>query len=67
MSPRGAGRKLPCPGGRLDLLPSWRPSPDAVACLGHGREVTDDEAFRFGGPGLRTDGPFLEPSYRFRN
>jgi hypothetical protein len=32
---------------RLDLLLSWRPSPGTVAFLGYGREVTDEEAFRF--------------------
>lgn len=37
------------------------------AFLGYGREVTDDEAFRFDGLGPRTDGLFLKLSYLFRN
>lgn len=52
---------------RLDLLLSWRPSPGTVAFLGYGREVTDDEAFRFDGLAPRTDGVFLKLSYLFRN
>jgi hypothetical protein len=52
---------------RLDLLLSWRPSPGTVAFLGYGREVTDDEAFRFDGLAPRTDGLFLKLSYLFRN
>ena len=52
---------------RLDLLLSWRPSPGTVAFLGYGREVTDDEAFRFTGLAPRTDGLFLKLSYLFRN
>jgi hypothetical protein len=38
-----------------------------VAVLGYGREVTDDEAFRFDGLAPRTDGLFLKLSYLFRN
>jgi len=52
---------------RLDLLLSWRPSPGTVAFLGYGREVTDDEAFRFDGLAPRSDGLFLKLSYLFRN
>ena len=52
---------------RLDLLLSWQPSPGTVAFLGYGREVTDDEAFRFDGLAPRTDGLFLKLSYLFRN
>lgn len=52
---------------RLDLLLSWRPSPGTVAFLGYGREVTDDEAFRFDGLAPRADGLFLKLSYLFRN
>jgi len=52
---------------RLDLLLSWRPSPGTVAFLGYGREVMDDEAFRFDGLAPRTDGLFLKLSYLFRN
>jgi hypothetical protein len=51
---------------RLDLLLSWRPSPGTVAFLGYGREVSDDEAFRFDGLAPRTDGLFLKLSYLFR-
>jgi hypothetical protein len=52
---------------RLDLLLSWRPTPGTAAFLGYGREVTDDEAFRFDGLAPRTDGLFLKLSYLFRN
>ncbi|HYR12524.1 MAG TPA: DUF5916 domain-containing protein, partial [Longimicrobium sp.] len=52
---------------RLDLLLSWRPTPGTAAFLGYGREVTDDEAFRFDGFAPRTDGLFLKLSYLFRN
>ncbi|HEX9936853.1 MAG TPA: DUF5916 domain-containing protein [Longimicrobium sp.] len=52
---------------RLDALLSWRPSPGTVAFLGYGREVVDDEAFRFDGLAPRTDGLFLKLSYLFRN
>ncbi|HEU0298101.1 MAG TPA: DUF5916 domain-containing protein [Longimicrobium sp.] len=52
---------------RLDLLLSWSPSPGTVAFLGYGREVTDDEAFRFDNLAPRTDGLFLKLSYLFRN
>jgi hypothetical protein len=52
---------------RLDLLLSWRPSPGTVAFLGYGREVTDDQAFRFDGLAPRSDGLFLKLSYLFRN
>jgi hypothetical protein len=52
---------------RLDLLLSWRPTPGTAAFLGYGREVTDDEAFRFDGLAPRADGLFLKLSYLFRN
>jgi hypothetical protein len=52
---------------RLDLLLSWRPTPGTAAFLGYGREVTDDEAFRFDGLAPRSDGLFLKLSYLFRN
>jgi Domain of unknown function (DUF5916) len=52
---------------RVDLLLSWRPTPGTAAFLGYGREVTDDEAFRFDGLAPRTDGLFLKLSYLFRN
>jgi hypothetical protein len=52
---------------RLDLLLSWRPTPGTAAFLGYGREVTDDEAFRFDGLAPRTDGLFLKLSYLFRS
>lgn len=52
---------------RFDLLLSWRPTPGTAAFLGYGREVTDDEAFRFDGLAPRTDGLFLKLSYLFRN
>jgi hypothetical protein len=52
---------------RLDVLLSWRPSPGTVAFLGYGREVLDDEAFRFRGLAPRTTGLFLKLSYLFRN
>lgn len=52
---------------RLDLLLSWRPTPGTAAFLGYGREVSDDEAFRFDGLAPRTDGLFLKLSYLFRN
>ncbi|HYW11254.1 MAG TPA: DUF5916 domain-containing protein [Longimicrobium sp.] len=52
---------------RLDLLLSWRPTPGTAAFLGYGREVTDDESFRFDGLAPRTDGLFLKLSYLFRN
>jgi hypothetical protein len=42
-------------------------APGTVAFLGYGREVTDDEAFRFDGLAPRTDGLFLKLSYLFRN
>ncbi|MBD0318911.1 MAG: carbohydrate binding family 9 domain-containing protein [Gemmatimonadetes bacterium] len=51
---------------RLDVLLSYRPSPGTVAFLGYGREVTDDEAFRFGGFQPRVDGLFFKVSYLFR-
>ncbi len=51
---------------RLDLLLSYRPSPGTVAFLGYGREVTDDEAFRFDGFAPRVDGLFFKVSYLFR-
>jgi hypothetical protein len=51
---------------RLDLLLSYRPSPGTVAFLGYGREVTDDEAFRFDGLQPRADGLFFKISYLFR-
>jgi hypothetical protein len=52
---------------RLDLLLSWRPTPGTAAFLGYGREVSDDEAFRFDGLAPRADGLFLKLSYLFRN
>ena len=51
---------------RLDVLLSYRPSPGTVAFLGYGREVTDDEAFRFDGFAPRVDGLFFKVSYLFR-
>ena len=51
---------------RLDVLLSYRPSPGTVAFLGYGREVTDEEAFRFGGFQPRVDGLFFKVSYLFR-
>jgi hypothetical protein len=51
---------------RLDVLLSYRPSPGTVAFLGYGREVTDDEAFRFDGFAPRADGLFFKVSYLFR-
>jgi hypothetical protein len=51
---------------RLDILLSYRPSPGTVAFLGYGREVTDDEAFRFDGLQPRADGLFFKISYLFR-
>lgn len=51
---------------RLDVLLSYRPSPGTVAFLGYGREVTDDEAFRFAGLQPRADGLFFKISYLFR-
>jgi hypothetical protein len=51
---------------RLDVLLSYRPSPGTVAFLGYGREVTDDEAFRFAGLQPRVDGLFFKISYLFR-
>jgi hypothetical protein len=52
---------------RLDVLLSYRPSPGTVAFLGYGREVTDDEAFRFDGFAPRSDGIFFKVSYLFRS
>jgi hypothetical protein len=52
---------------RLDVLLSYRPSPGTVAFLGYGREVTDDEAFRFAGFAPRSDGVFFKVSYLFRS
>jgi hypothetical protein len=52
---------------RLDVLMSWRPSPGTMAFLGYGREVTDDEAFRFDGLTPRSDGLFFKLSYLLRN
>ncbi|MBW3571776.1 MAG: carbohydrate binding family 9 domain-containing protein [Gemmatimonadetes bacterium] len=52
---------------RMDVLLSWRPSPGTMAFLGYGREVVDDEAFRFNGLAPRTDGLFFKVSYLFRN
>ena len=52
---------------RLDVLLSYRPSPGTVAFLGYGREVTDDEAFRFTGFAPRSDGIFFKVSYLFRS
>lgn len=51
---------------RMDLLLSYRPSPGTVAFLGYGREVSDDEAFRFNGLDPRADGLFFKVSYLFR-
>jgi hypothetical protein len=51
---------------RLDVLLSYRPTPGTVAFLGYGREVTDREAFRFGGLDPRVDGLFFKVSYLFR-
>lgn len=52
---------------RTDLLFSYRPSPGTVVFLGYGREVLDDEAFRFGDLAPRSDGVFFKVSYLFRN
>jgi len=52
---------------RLDLLFSYRPSPGTMVFLGYGREVVDEESFRFGGLAPRVDGVFFKVSYLFRN
>lgn len=52
---------------RLDLLFSYRPSPGTLVFLGYGREVSDDEAFRFRSLEPRSDGVFFKVSYLFRS
>jgi hypothetical protein len=52
---------------RLDLLFSYQPSPGTVVFLGYGREMTDNEAFRFSPLEPRADGLFAKVSYLFRS